>query len=145
MPSRSAVLRDTILESDRRPQPLIPLSVTSKFEAWVRARRVHPRRHGPARRASRGDLFHPARTGTSHNARWNEATPVARKAVAAGKVGRTTGPPFLNMFSVRSIEFRITKGQARRFNSTAKSDRSFCPRCGTQLTGEHAGFLRRSA
>jgi len=52
----------------------------------------------------------------------------------------TTGAPFLSMLSVRSIEFRITKGQPMRFNSTAKSVRSFCSRCGTQLTGKHADF-----
>ena len=53
---------------------------------------------------------------------------------------RTTGAPFLSMFSARSIEFRIIKGERARFNSTTKSVRSFCSRCGTQLTGEHADF-----
>ena len=53
---------------------------------------------------------------------------------------RTTGAPFLSIFSVKSIEFRIIKGQPARFNSTAKTVRSFCSRCGTQLTGEHADF-----
>jgi len=53
---------------------------------------------------------------------------------------RTSGAPFLSMFSVRSIEFHVMKGQPTRFNSTAKSVRSFCSRCGTPLTGEHADF-----
>ena len=53
---------------------------------------------------------------------------------------RTTGAPFLSIFSVKSIEFRIIKGQPARFNSTAKTVRSFCSRCGTRLTSEHPDF-----
>jgi len=53
---------------------------------------------------------------------------------------RTTDTPFLSMFSVKSIEFRIIKGRPTRFNSTAKTVRSFCSRCGTQLTGGHTDF-----
>jgi hypothetical protein len=53
---------------------------------------------------------------------------------------RTTGAPFLSMFSVKSNAFRIIKGEPARFNSTAKTVPSFCSRCGTQLTGEHIDF-----
>jgi len=41
---------------------------------------------------------------------------------------------------VRSSDFRIIKGEPMRFNSTEKGVRSFCSRCGTQLTFEHADF-----
>jgi hypothetical protein len=54
---------------------------------------------------------------------------------------RTTGAPFVTWFSVRSADFRIVKGQPARFNSSAKGVRSFCSRCGTQLTFERADFI----
>jgi hypothetical protein len=53
---------------------------------------------------------------------------------------RTTGAPFVTWFSVRSSDFRFTGGLPTRFNSTEKGRRSFCPRCGTQLTFENADF-----
>jgi hypothetical protein len=53
---------------------------------------------------------------------------------------RTTGAPFVTWFSVRSADFRIVKGQPARFDTTEKGTRSFCPRCGTQLTFQHADF-----
>jgi hypothetical protein len=53
---------------------------------------------------------------------------------------RTTGAPFVSWFSVRPSEFRIVRGQASRFESTAQAARSFCPRCGTQLLFEHRDF-----
>lgn len=49
---------------------------------------------------------------------------------------RTTGAPFLAWFSVRREDFHFTAGSPTRFNSTAKASRSFCGRCGTQLTFE---------
>jgi hypothetical protein len=54
---------------------------------------------------------------------------------------RTTGAPFVTWFSVRSSDFRITKGEPTLFNSTEKGERSFCSRCGTQLIFQHADFL----
>ena len=51
---------------------------------------------------------------------------------------RTTGAPFVTWFTVRSTDFRIVKGQPAWVNSTEKGARSFCSRCGTQLTFEHA-------
>jgi hypothetical protein len=50
---------------------------------------------------------------------------------------RTTGAPFVTWFSVRRSDFRLLSGDPTRFKSTAKGTRSFCPRCGTQLTFEH--------
>jgi hypothetical protein len=49
---------------------------------------------------------------------------------------RTTGAPFVAWFSVRRDAFRFVVGTPTRFNSTAKASRSFCGRCGTQLTFE---------
>ncbi|MBI3768583.1 MAG: GFA family protein [Deltaproteobacteria bacterium] len=50
---------------------------------------------------------------------------------------RTTGAAFVTWFSVPRSEFRLVQGTPTRFRSTAKGMRSFCPRCGTQLTFEH--------
>ncbi|MDJ0706599.1 MAG: GFA family protein [Leptolyngbyaceae cyanobacterium MO_188.B28] len=50
---------------------------------------------------------------------------------------RTTGAPYVTWFSVSRADFRFTAGQPNRFRSTQKGIRSFCPRCGTQLTFEH--------
>jgi hypothetical protein len=47
---------------------------------------------------------------------------------------RTTGAPFVAWFSVPRSGFRLVRGEPTRFKSTAKGTRSFCPRCGTQLT-----------
>ena len=46
----------------------------------------------------------------------------------------------MTWFSVRPSDFRIIKDEPMRFNSTEKGVRSFCSRCGTQLTFEHADF-----
>ena len=54
---------------------------------------------------------------------------------------RTTGAPFVAWFSVPRSEFRFVQGTPIRFRSTEKGTRSFCPRCGTQLTFEHDDFL----
>jgi hypothetical protein len=53
---------------------------------------------------------------------------------------RTTGAPFVAWFSVPRSGFRLAHGEPARFKSTAKGTRSFCPRCGTQLTFEHDEF-----
>lgn len=49
---------------------------------------------------------------------------------------RTTGAPFVAWFSVARPGFRMVQGAPLRFRSTAKATRTFCPRCGTQLTFE---------
>jgi hypothetical protein len=53
---------------------------------------------------------------------------------------RTTGAAFVTWFSVRREAFRILSGEPSRFQSTTQAARSFCPRCGTQLTFEHRDF-----
>ena len=53
---------------------------------------------------------------------------------------RTTGAPFVTWFTVNRPEFRILAGEPRQFGSTEQATRSFCPRCGTQLTFEHRDF-----
>jgi len=53
---------------------------------------------------------------------------------------RTTGAAFVTWFSVPRPGFRWACGDPARFKSTAKGTRSFCPRCGTQLTFEHDDF-----
>jgi hypothetical protein len=53
---------------------------------------------------------------------------------------RTTGAPFVAWFSVPRSHFRFVSGEPKRFNSTTKGARSFCPHCGTQLTFEHEDF-----
>lgn len=50
---------------------------------------------------------------------------------------RTTGAAFVTWFSVPRSQFRLVCGEPTRFQSSAKGTRSFCPRCGTQLTFEH--------
>jgi len=52
---------------------------------------------------------------------------------------RTTGAPFVTWFSVPRREFRFLHGAPTHFRSTPKGVRTFCPRCGTQLTFEHEG------
>ena len=49
---------------------------------------------------------------------------------------RTTGAPFVAWFSVPRSEFRLVRGVPTRFRSTPGCVRSFCQRCGTQLTFE---------
>ena len=53
---------------------------------------------------------------------------------------RTTGAPFVAWFSVPRSGYRLVRGEPTRFKSTAKGMRSFCPRCGTQLTFAHEDF-----
>jgi hypothetical protein len=49
----------------------------------------------------------------------------------------TTGAPFVTWFSVPRSDFRFVQGEPTQFRSTPKGMRSFCPRCGTQLTFAH--------
>lgn len=46
---------------------------------------------------------------------------------------RTSGAPIVAWFSVPRAQFRVIRGEPRRFRSP-QAVRSFCPRCGTQLT-----------
>lgn len=49
---------------------------------------------------------------------------------------RTTGAPCVAWFTVDPAGFRYTRGTPARFQSSADAVRSFCPRCGAQLTFE---------
>jgi hypothetical protein len=55
---------------------------------------------------------------------------------------RTTGAPFVAWFSVERARFRFVSGQPATFGSTPRGTRSFCPRCGTQLTFQHADYAQ---
>ncbi len=49
---------------------------------------------------------------------------------------RTTGAPFVAWFTVARSDFRLLQGEGTRFHSSPQATRTFCPRCGTQLTFE---------
>ena len=53
---------------------------------------------------------------------------------------RTAGAPFVAWLSVRPDEFHLERGEPTRFQSSAQGERSFCARCGTQLTFRSAGL-----
>jgi hypothetical protein len=64
-------------------------------------------------------------------------TPFHRTNCHCSICRRASGAPFVAWFSVRRTGFRFVQGEPTRFKSTPKGVRSFCPRCGTQLTFEH--------
>jgi len=43
-------------------------------------------------------------------------------------------------FTVRPDEFRVVNGEPQRYRSSPAAMRSFCGRCGTQLTYQHDGL-----
>jgi hypothetical protein len=47
---------------------------------------------------------------------------------------RSAGAPLVTWFSVESGAFQITRGEPMRYRSSPAAVRSFCTRCGTQLT-----------
>lgn len=47
---------------------------------------------------------------------------------------RTSGAPYVTWFSVPRSAFRWMSGEPTSFASSSHGTRSFCPRCGTQLT-----------
>jgi hypothetical protein len=51
---------------------------------------------------------------------------------------RICGAPSVAWFSVAQRDFRLTRGMPARFRSSPQVTRTFCPRCGTQLTYQHA-------
>jgi hypothetical protein len=67
-----------------------------------------------------------------------EGTPFHETNCHCSICRRTTGAPFVTWFSVRPGDFRIVKGKPKRFNTTQQGVRSFCSRCGTQLTFQHS-------
>ena len=56
---------------------------------------------------------------------------------------RASGAPVVAWFSVKAEQLTILKGAPRRFESSAKGQRDFCPDCGTQLffRGDHAALI----
>lgn len=53
---------------------------------------------------------------------------------------RTSGAPFVTWFSVKRTHFNFVIGEPTRFRSTENGQRTFCSKCGTQLTFEHKNF-----
>ena len=53
---------------------------------------------------------------------------------------RTTGAPAVAWFTVRTGDFRFTSGAPARYASSAKAERTFCARCGGQLTFVHQNY-----
>jgi hypothetical protein len=51
---------------------------------------------------------------------------------------RTTGAPYVAWFSVRRSGLKLS-GEPKRFRSSGKATRSFCPDCGAQITFELDG------
>ncbi len=51
---------------------------------------------------------------------------------------RAQAAPFVAWFTVPAAEFRLIGGEPARYASTQRATRSFCPRCGTPLTFQHA-------
>jgi hypothetical protein len=51
---------------------------------------------------------------------------------------RICGAPSVAWFSVALGDFHITAGTPARFRSSPQVTRTFCPRCGTHLTYQHA-------
>jgi hypothetical protein len=50
---------------------------------------------------------------------------------------RVTGAPLVAWFSVARSDFQFVAGNPKRFASSPKVSRSFCPDCGTPLTYHH--------
>ena len=63
-----------------------------------------------------------------------EGAPTQETSCHCSICRRTTGAPFVTWFTVSPADFTFTAGAPARFASSAHGTRSFCPRCGTQLT-----------
>ena len=61
-------------------------------------------------------------------------TPVDETNCHCSICRRTTGAPFVTWFTIPTAEFSFTAGDPVRFRSSEHGTRTFCPRCGTQLT-----------
>ncbi|MEY4577856.1 MAG: hypothetical protein RL701_2559 [Pseudomonadota bacterium] len=53
---------------------------------------------------------------------------------------RVSGAAFVTWFTVPKSTLRFLSGNPTKFSSTERGKRTFCPRCGTPLTFEHADF-----
>jgi len=67
-----------------------------------------------------------------------EGTPFNETNCHCSICRRTTGAPFVTWFSVPRSQFYMT-GEPTRFRSSGQGTRSFCPRCGTQISFELQG------
>lgn len=54
---------------------------------------------------------------------------------------KSSGAPMVSWAAFAEDEFKVTKGEAKTFNSSGKSMRSFCPDCGTGLYFRNAEML----
>jgi hypothetical protein len=63
-------------------------------------------------------------------------TPYYRTNCHCSICRRTTGAAFVSWFTVPRADFRWVHGEPVHFRSTPEAVRSFCGRCGTQLTFE---------
>src|SRR5262249_51369162 len=53
---------------------------------------------------------------------------------------RTSGAAFLTWFTIPADGYRLMAGEPVRYASSAHGERTFCPRCGTQLTFRSTQF-----
>lgn len=75
--------------------------------------------------------------------RYRAAPPPASETLChCSACRRTTGAPLVAWFTVERDRFRFTQGRPVRYASSSRAERTFCGRCGTQLTFEHADFPR---
>jgi hypothetical protein len=54
---------------------------------------------------------------------------------------RSAGAPMVSWAAFNEGELRVTKGEAKTFNSSGQTMRSFCPDCGTGLFYRNQDFL----
>lgn len=54
---------------------------------------------------------------------------------------KSSGAPMVSWAAFTEDEFKVTKGEAKTFNSSGKSMRSFCADCGTGLYFRNEEFL----
>ena len=63
-------------------------------------------------------------------------TPYSETDCHCSMCRRASGAQAVAWFSVKRSGFRFVAGEPTRYQSSAKAVRSFCPKCGTQLTFE---------
>ncbi len=66
--------------------------------------------------------------------------PVERALCHCTDCQKTTGAPALAWFTVATDGFRFTQGSPTTYASSSQAERTFCGRCGTQLTFAHRGY-----
>jgi len=66
--------------------------------------------------------------------------PIERALCHCSICRATTGAPAVAWFTVDRAAFRYTAGAPALFASSPQAERSFCPKCGTQLTFVHQDY-----